>query len=89
MENVWIEQGRQRGDLWQGLTQLAVALAHVARGNRAGARRVYRKALSKLPDDVRQTDPRIDALLKFARRRLGPGPESDHQASAGRTDASQ
>lgn len=66
METVWIEAGRRRGDLWQGLTQLAVALTHASRGNFRGAGRVYQKAMEKLEHATR-TDPVITELLDFAR----------------------
>ncbi len=65
MEEVWIAEGRPAGDLWQGLTQLAVALAHADRGNRRGARRVFAKARDKLSEAERR-DERIKAVVDLA-----------------------
>ncbi|MCB1310017.1 MAG: DUF309 domain-containing protein [Leptospiraceae bacterium] len=44
VETIWIRAGRPRSDWRRGLVQLAVALEHWKRGNRAGAFRVWRKA---------------------------------------------
>lgn len=67
MEAVWIENGRRRGDVWQGLTQLAVALMHASRGNHAGAARVYAKALKNLEQPAREF-PAVAEFLAFAGR---------------------
>ncbi|MCR9142342.1 MAG: DUF309 domain-containing protein [bacterium] len=62
MEEVWIARGRRRGDLWQALTQLAVAITHASRGNHRGAERVLRKAESKLSAGLAEYDLPEDAL---------------------------
>ncbi|MEQ9364202.1 MAG: DUF309 domain-containing protein [Leptospirales bacterium] len=56
MEDIWIEHGRRFGDVWQGLTQLAVSLTHASRGNHRGAARVNQKAMAKLNDAGREEE---------------------------------
>lgn len=46
-----------RGDLWQGLAQLAVGLTHAARGNEEGARRL----IARGRDRVRNSSGPVDA----------------------------
>ena len=71
-EEIWIQAGRPR-DTFQALTQLAVALEHQRRGNRDGARRVYRKALAKLeplPAELQNFSQAIKRYREFAARQL-------------------
>lgn len=44
MESVWAQGGYQRESPYRGLTQIAVALAHLKKGNVPGARSVFEKA---------------------------------------------
>ncbi|MBL8021576.1 MAG: DUF309 domain-containing protein [Leptospirales bacterium] len=43
-ERIWASRGYPPYDVFRGLTQLAVALAHIQKGNLIGAARVLRKA---------------------------------------------
>ncbi len=48
MEQIWVEHGRVKKDIYHGLTQLAVALEHLKRGNLKSANNVFIRAQSKL-----------------------------------------
>ena len=56
MEELWIEKGRPRGDVYQAYVQLAAALEQSRRNHPAGALRLLEKARPKLqelgPDPV-------------------------------------
>lgn len=51
-ETIWAGRGYQTRDVYRGLTQVAVALAHAQKGNQVGANRVLNKAkgLLSMPD---------------------------------------
>ena len=48
LESAWRRGSSEERDLWQGLTQLCVALTHVARGNPSGARTLFARGATRL-----------------------------------------
>jgi hypothetical protein len=50
LEARWKAGPEDERDLWQGLAQLCVAMTHEARGNEAGAGRLFERAAGRLAD---------------------------------------
>lgn len=70
-ELIWASRGYPPRDVFRGLTQLAVALAHVQKGNVIGAARVLKKAHSILmvarsPTWIAQSIHKTESLLLAA-----------------------
>ncbi|WP_084027704.1 DUF309 domain-containing protein [Mycobacterium avium] len=67
-EAAWKKAPAHERTLWQGLTQLAVGITHVQRGNVDGAVTVLRRAAARLADDKRAAPYGIDAagLVEYA-----------------------
>jgi len=85
LEAAWKNGPDSERVLWQGLTQLAVGITHVQRGNIAGAVTLLRRACARISYDRRPAPHRIDAagLTGYATRLLadlesGLTPTADH-----------
>jgi hypothetical protein len=68
LEVAWKNGPADERMLWQGLTQLAVGITHVQRGNVKGAMRLLRNASTRLANDYRPAPYGVDVagLVDFA-----------------------
>ena len=67
-EDAWKLAGASERQLWRGLAQLAVGLTHAARGNRAGAAALLRRAAGTIAPYAAAAPYRVDVpgLLAWA-----------------------
>jgi hypothetical protein len=67
-EDAWKQAGEPDRELWRGLAQLAVGLTHAARGNRAGAAALLRRAAKTMAPYAAAAPHQLDvaALLAWA-----------------------
>ena len=75
LEARWKAGPEDERDLWQGLAQLCVAMTHEARGNEAGAGRLFERAAGRLADYAatgrRSHGVDLTAVVAGARRHDG------------------
>jgi hypothetical protein len=85
LEAVWKQAADPERELWQGLAQLAVAITHDLRGNRAGAGALRHRAAAHLSSytGTRPYGIAVDRLHAWAARSSGGHPPPRLTGSGG------